>query len=208
MIAKENLHQPLDFSNVNIKLPFCSNVFYNPWNAIVTRFQSFRSLFQLARTATIMSWKQMTTKKMMKNSAAFQTSSVTSLHVPPGIPAFAGHRSHPRLLLRVLHPLYPLTTLRRLQTRKTRVKKCRLPEATWARKVPHRLSERGVWNGTRHLTLRAETMTKISKGNKVIAALIAIVLVVERIRQISKLFFWGCFYAFFSTSKQSNNSRD
>ena len=130
MIAKENLHQPLDFSNVNIKLPFCSNVLYNPLNAIVTRFQSFRSLFQLARTATIMSWKQMTTKKMMKNSAAFQTSSVTSLRVPPGIPAFAGHRSHPRLLLRVLRPPYPLTTLRRLQTRKTRVKKCRLPEAT------------------------------------------------------------------------------
>lgn len=156
----------------------------------MTRFQSFRSLFQLARTATIMSWKQMTTKKMTKNSAAFQTSSVTSLHVPPGIPAFAGHRSHPRLLLRVLRPPYPLTTLRRLQTRKTRVKKCRLPEATLARKVPHRLSERGVWNGTRHLTLRAETMTKISKGNEVIAALIAIVLVVERIRKISKPFFW------------------
>ena len=130
---------------------------------------------QLAQTATTMGWKQMTTKKTMKNLPVSPTSSATFRRVPPGIPVSV-HLLPPllstlRFPLLVLLPPCPPSTVRKHVIAKTRARRCRLHAAIRARRVRRLQYEERDWtNKVRLANRRAKRTTRVSEGNKATVA--------------------------------------
>ena len=130
---------------------------------------------QLAQTATTMGWKQMRTKKTMKNLLVSPTSSATFRRVPPGIPVSVHPlpplRSTLRFPLLVLLPPCPPSTLRKHVIAKTPARRCRLHAAIRARRVRRLQYEERDWtNKVRLANRRAKRTTRVSEGNKATVA--------------------------------------